>query len=69
MRAAVVEAETREEVMQETQERMRSMEEMFTRRLMKEVCRYRSRLNPVKAKMIGIYRSSRASGGWTPRLI
>ncbi|PCH33338.1 kinesin-domain-containing protein [Wolfiporia cocos MD-104 SS10] len=37
MRAAIVEAETREEVMQEMQERMRSMEEMFTRRLMKEV--------------------------------
>lgn len=37
MRCAIVEAETREEVMQEMEQRMRDMEEMYTRRLMKEV--------------------------------
>lgn len=38
MRCALVEAETREEVMEEMEERMRAMEKMFKRRLMKEVC-------------------------------
>ncbi|CCM00330.1 uncharacterized protein FIBRA_02360 [Fibroporia radiculosa] len=37
MQCAVIEAETREEVMEEMEERMRSMEKMFKRRLMKEV--------------------------------
>ena len=37
MRNAIVEAETREEVMQEMEERMRSMEKMYTRRLAQEV--------------------------------
>ncbi|KAG6868545.1 hypothetical protein C0993_001241 [Termitomyces sp. T159_Od127] len=38
MRCAIIEAETREEVMREMEERMRSMEEVYSRRLMKEVC-------------------------------
>ncbi|KAG6891054.1 hypothetical protein C0995_014143 [Termitomyces sp. Mi166 len=37
MRCAIIEAETREEVMREMEERMRSMEEMYSRRLMKEL--------------------------------
>ena len=37
MKAAVIEAETREEVMQEMETRMRNMERMYTRRLMTEV--------------------------------
>jgi len=39
MRCAIIEAETREEVMREMEERMRSMEAMHSRRLMTEVCR------------------------------
>jgi hypothetical protein len=38
MRCAVIEAETREEVMREMEERMRKMEQMYTRRLRNEVC-------------------------------
>jgi hypothetical protein len=38
MRCATVEVETREEVMREMEERMRSMERMFARRLTNEVC-------------------------------
>jgi hypothetical protein len=38
MRCAIIEAETREEVMREMEERMRNMEKMYTRRLMNEVC-------------------------------
>jgi hypothetical protein len=41
MRCAIIEAETREEVMKEMEERMRSVERMYSRRLMNEV---RSRL-------------------------
>ncbi|KAG6888767.1 hypothetical protein C0992_007558 [Termitomyces sp. T32_za158] len=37
MRCAIIEAETREEVMREMEERMRSMEEVYSRRLMKEL--------------------------------
>lgn len=37
MRCALIEAETREEVMREMEERMRSMEAMYARRLMSEV--------------------------------
>ena len=37
MRCAIIEADTREEVMQEMEERMRTMEKTFNRRLMKEV--------------------------------
>lgn len=37
MRCAIVEAETREEVMREMEGRMRSMEAMYSRRLMSEV--------------------------------
>jgi hypothetical protein len=37
MRCAVIEAETREEVMHEMEERMRSIEQMYSRRLMAEV--------------------------------
>ncbi|KAJ8083705.1 hypothetical protein PM082_002471 [Marasmius tenuissimus] len=37
MRCAVIEAETREEVMREMEERMQEMQRMYTRRLMKEV--------------------------------
>lgn len=38
MRCAIIEAETREEVMKEMEERMQSVERMYTRRLMNEVC-------------------------------
>jgi hypothetical protein len=38
MRSAVTEAETREEVMREMEERIREMEKRFSRRLMNEVC-------------------------------
>jgi kinesin family protein 20 len=37
MRCALIEAETREEVLREMEERMRKMEEMYSRRLMSEV--------------------------------
>ena len=37
MRCAIIEAETREEVMREMEDRMRNMEAMYSRRLMKEV--------------------------------
>ena len=37
LRCALIEAEVREEVMVEMEERMRSMEDMFTRRLMRVV--------------------------------
>ena len=37
MRCAIIEAETREEVIQEMEERMQQMEKMYTRRLMKQV--------------------------------
>jgi len=37
MRCALIEAETREEVMREMEERMRIMEAMYSRRLMNEV--------------------------------
>jgi kinesin family member 20 len=38
MRSAVIEAEIREEVMREMEERIREMEKRFARRLMNEVC-------------------------------
>lgn len=37
MRCAIIEADTRDEVIQEMEERMRQMEKMYTRRLMKQV--------------------------------
>ena len=37
MRCAIIEAETREEVMKEMDERMQSVERMYARRLMNEV--------------------------------
>lgn len=40
MRCAIVEAETREEVMKEMEERMRAVERTYAVRLMSEVCRY-----------------------------
>jgi kinesin family protein 20 len=38
MRSAVIEAETREEVMREMEERISEIEKRFARRLMNEVC-------------------------------
>lgn len=38
MHCAIIEAETREEVIQEMEERMQQMEKMYNRRLMKQVC-------------------------------
>ncbi len=38
MRCAMVEAQVREEVIQEMGGQMQNMEKVFTRRLMKEVC-------------------------------
>ena len=44
MRCAIIEADTREEVMREMEDRMRAMEQMYSRRLMKEVsCIYLKR--------------------------
>jgi kinesin family protein 20 len=37
MRCAIIEAETREEVIREMEERMRSMERVYAKRLMDEV--------------------------------
>lgn len=37
MRCAIIEAETRDEVMKEMEERMHSIEKMYARRLMSEV--------------------------------
>ena len=37
MRCAIIEADTREEVMREMEARMRAMEQMYSRRLMNEV--------------------------------
>jgi len=37
MRCATIEAETREEVMQEMEERMRAVERLYAKRLMNEV--------------------------------
>lgn len=37
MRCALIEAETRDEVLREMEARMRKMEEMYSRRLMNEV--------------------------------
>jgi kinesin family protein 20 len=37
MRCAITEAETREEVMEEMEERMRNMEKMYQKRIMDEV--------------------------------
>jgi len=37
MRSVIIEAETRDEVMREVEERMHNMEKMFARRLMNEV--------------------------------
>jgi kinesin family protein 20 len=37
MRCAIIEAETREEVMQEMEERMRNMERMYMKRIMDEI--------------------------------
>jgi len=37
MRCALIEAETREEILREMDERMRKMEAMYSRRLMSEV--------------------------------
>ena len=37
MRCAIIEADTREEVMREMEDRMRAMEQMYSRRLMNEV--------------------------------
>lgn len=47
MRCALIEAETREEVMREMEERMKMMEEMYSRRLMSEVSCPLSRLLPL----------------------
>lgn len=38
MHCAIIEAETREEVMEEMEDRIHHLEQNFTRRLMKEVC-------------------------------
>lgn len=46
MRCAIIEAETREEVMREMEERMRSMERMYSKRLMDEVCEVSPRNDP-----------------------
>ncbi|KAH8086663.1 P-loop containing nucleoside triphosphate hydrolase protein [Cristinia sonorae] len=45
IKAAVIEAETREEVMQEMEARMRNMEKMYTRRLMAEVQQHEMKMD------------------------
>ncbi|KAF8898450.1 P-loop containing nucleoside triphosphate hydrolase protein [Infundibulicybe gibba] len=51
MRCAVIEAETREEVMREMEERMRSMEQIYSRRLMNELERNEQK-NDAKIDML-----------------
>ncbi|KAI0768620.1 P-loop containing nucleoside triphosphate hydrolase protein [Trametes elegans] len=60
IRAALIEAETREEVMAEMEERMRSMEDMFTRRLMRVMENNEEKMD---AKLDMIQRSRMLSGG------
>ncbi|KAI9068005.1 kinesin-domain-containing protein [Trametes sanguinea] len=60
IRCALIEAETREEVMVEMEERMRSMEEMFTRRLMRVMEHNEEKMD---AKLDMIQRSRMLSGG------
>ncbi|KAH9891024.1 kinesin-domain-containing protein [Cubamyces lactineus] len=60
IRCALIEAETREEVMGEMEERMRSMEDMFTRRLMRVMEHNEERMD---AKLDMIQRSRMLSGG------
>ncbi|KAI0336172.1 kinesin-domain-containing protein [Cubamyces sp. BRFM 1775] len=60
IRCALIEAETREEVMVEMEERMRSMEDMFTRRLMRVMEHNEEKMD---AKLDMIQRSRMLSGG------
>ncbi|CDO75878.1 hypothetical protein BN946_scf184672.g11 [Trametes cinnabarina] len=60
IRNALIEAETREEVMVEMEERMRSMEEMFTRRLMRVMEHNEEKMD---AKLDMIQRSRMLGGG------
>ncbi|KAL4246773.1 Kinesin-like protein [Abortiporus biennis] len=55
MRSAIIEVETREEVMQEMEDRMRNMEKMYTQRLMKEVERNEMKMD---AKIDMMHRAS-----------
>lgn len=58
MRCAIIEAETREEVMREMEARMRTMEEMYSRRLMNEVS---SRCNASTTKSLMACSSNKMS--------
>ncbi|EIW64942.1 kinesin-domain-containing protein [Trametes versicolor FP-101664 SS1] len=60
IRTALIEAETREEVMGEMEERMRSMEDMFARRLMRVMEHNEEKMD---AKLDMIQRSRLLSGG------
>ncbi|KAI0374509.1 kinesin-domain-containing protein [Pilatotrama ljubarskyi] len=60
IRCALIEAETREEVMGEMEERMRSMEDMFARRLMRVMEHNEEKMD---AKLDMIQRSRMLSGG------
>ncbi|KAI0639063.1 kinesin-domain-containing protein [Trametes polyzona] len=60
IRCALIEAETREEVMVEMEERMRSMEDMFARRLMRVMEHNEEKMD---AKLDMIQRSRMLSGG------
>ncbi|RPD81655.1 kinesin-domain-containing protein [Lentinus tigrinus ALCF2SS1-7] len=64
LRCALIEAETREEVMVEMEERMRSMEDMFTRRLMRVMEHNEEKLD---AKLDMIQRSRVLSKVAVPR--
>ena len=55
MRCALIEAETREEVLREMEERMRKMEAMYSRRLMSEV-----KVTTTRATAIVIYMNPRS---------
>ena len=68
LRCALIEAETREEVMIEMEERMQSMEDMFTKRLMREVSLRSWALQDVTLMSVPWYvrRWNTTKRGWTP---
>ena len=67
LRCALIEAETREEVMIEMEERMQSMENMFTKRLMRVVSYFEYHLATASwANKLDTYRWNTTRRGWTP---
>lgn len=66
MHCAIIEAETREEVIQEMEKRMQQMENMYTRRLMKQV-RNSFVGRSVSGSSLLVSRSNKMSSRWMPR--